>query len=75
MATVTIACAVGGGLIIGNDAFNNPIVLTGPNASGVNYGSTEAFGLTDVDETAWNNWLAIYGNSPAVTTGAVWQVT
>jgi hypothetical protein len=42
MATVTIACTVPGGLIIGTDAFNNPITLCGPNASGVNYGTNEA---------------------------------
>jgi hypothetical protein len=43
MATVTIACAVPGGLIIGTDAFNNPIKLNGPNASGVNYETNEVW--------------------------------
>jgi hypothetical protein len=39
MATVTIACAVSSGLIIGTDAANNPIKLNGP--TGVNYGTNE----------------------------------
>jgi hypothetical protein len=62
METVTIACAVPRGSIIGADAFNKPIRLSGPNASGVNYGTNDAWGLTALDAAAWNSWLAAYGS-------------
>jgi hypothetical protein len=39
---------------MGTAAFNNQITLCGPNASGVNYGTNEAWGLTAVDAAVWN---------------------
>jgi len=78
MATVTVACSNQGGLIIGTDAQNNPIILAGPPApaNGLNPGHGNAgFGFTEVDEAVWNGWLATYETRPLITGGAVWKVT
>ncbi|MGH2506091.1 MAG: hypothetical protein ACRDHZ_01510 [Ktedonobacteraceae bacterium] len=85
MATVTIACNIPGGLILGYTQAPNrspvvPVVLAGPPISG-------GYSFTEVDATYWANWVTtsqtptqapsdgnIYnGNPAALTAKAVWE--
>jgi hypothetical protein len=79
MATVTVACSIQGGLIVGTDEWNNPIKLNGPPqpTSGLDsgFGNARHAGFTTIDQTIWENWLGIYATNPIVTSGAVWQVS
>ncbi len=82
-ATVTVACNVVGGLILGpavNSAGQSVTVTLNGSQTAVNglnlgFGSTGP-GQTEVDQTFWNNWLAGYANGPLVTgtQPAVWVI-
>lgn len=81
MSTVTIACSVAGGLIIGPlpDSTGNPVTvkLTGPPAVGpsqLSLGYIATAGFTDIDSVLWANFLATYATNPIVTENAVWEV-
>lgn len=71
MATVTVACAVRGGLILQpqTTAFKWPIVLDGPR------GHEAGHKLTTVDADFFAEWLASYASSPVVLSGAVFQTS
>jgi hypothetical protein len=79
MVTVSIACNIPGGLLLGTTGGpgtglpTNPVVLNGPPACGGTNSAAPGFGFTEVDETFWTSWLAAYGNGPIITAGAVWQ--
>lgn len=94
MATVTVACSINGGLVLGltsttpSGAPTLPVVLAGPTMTGGTRG-VSSFGLTDIDETFWSNWLAataipsqtlpgvndlFYPNQQVVASNAVWEV-
>lgn len=77
MATVTIACNIPGGLLLGfADAPNGqptvPVVLKGAPADTTNP-ATPGFGLTEVDETFWTNWAGSTAAAAILASGAVWE--
>lgn len=76
MATVTIACCNQGGLIIGQDEWNNPIILNGPPApaNGLNLGNIAGAGFTEVDADLYASWAAGPGAALVAST-AVWRAS
>jgi hypothetical protein len=40
--TVTVMCGIPNGLVVGYDAFNNPVILS--------------YGVNQVDQNVWNRW-------------------
>lgn len=85
MATVTVACNIPGGLVLGysaapNGSYTVPVALAGPPVSG-------GYGITGIDATFWANWMTAsqtpgaapggglyYGNGAALASGAVWEI-
>jgi hypothetical protein len=74
MATVTIACHVPNGLVIGSDEFGRVVKLNGYSPHITNLGNITTLSLTEVDADVWNAWAANAG-AAFVAAGAVWQVS
>jgi len=73
MSTVTIACNAPSGIVLGTDAWNDPILLAGPPRAPLNTGFSPGYGLTDVDSYLSASWSTGPG-ADIVAAGAVWEV-
>ncbi len=77
MATVTIACSVPGGLVLGYaDAPNGqptvPVVLAGPPSTQAS-ASTPGYGFTAIDSDFWTAWASSVDAATILASGAVWE--
>lgn len=72
--TVTIACSLRNGLVLGADEFGRQIALRPAPTGAASPGTVPVISFTEVDADFWAAWLAANANNALVTNNVIWQV-
>lgn len=65
---IEVACKLPFGLVLDHPKTGQKVVLNGKNKTSI---IGQDYGITEVDEAFWTDWIAVHADYPAITSGAI----